>query len=184
MDISAKLVATRKLLQLVRHSRQRLVLHPVSLVTSVLIFLAMIGVTHAQDLCMDIGYLVDQSQSEFVKIVGEPNGDSGDYYVTRTLSGASYCFVTMKSKRNRYYCGWEFPYRAKHAYDIFDEFVREMNECIGQHATVHTDQSVNHPDYYSLHRYEMEQAEVSVSVKDKVSLGKTFIFIRVQRIKR
>ena len=153
-------------------------------VTSALILLAMIGVTQARDLCTDIDYLIDQAQSEFAKIVGEPNGDAGDYSVTRTLSGASYCFVTKKSKRNWYHCSWEFPYRAKDAFDTFDEFVREMSECIGQHATVHADQSVNHPDYYSLRRYEMEQAEVSVSVKDKVSLGRTFVFIRVQHIKR
>ena len=163
---------------------KRLTSHLVSLVTPALIFLAMIGVSQAQDLCTNIDYLIDQSQSEFVKILGEPHGDAGNYYVTRTLSSASYCFVTRKSKMNWYHCGWEFPYRAKHAYDTFDEFVRKMTGCIGQRATVHTDQSVNHPDYYSLRRYQMEQAEVSVSIKDKVSLGKTFVFIRVQRTKR
>lgn len=153
-------------------------------VTSTLVFLATIGVAQAQDLCTNIDYLIDQSRSQFAKIADKPNGDAGDHDVNLTLAGASYCFVTKKSKRNWYHCAWEFPYRAKHAYDTFEEFVREMNECIGQHATLHTDQSVNHPDYYSLRRYEMEQAAVSVSVKDKSALGSTFVFIRVQGRKR
>ena len=147
---------------------------------STLVFLATIGVAQAQDLCTNIEYLIDQSRSQFAEIANKPNGDTGDYDVTLTLAGASYCFVTKKSKRNIYHCGWEFPYRAQHAYDTFDEFVRGVNECIGQHATLHTDQSVNHPDYYASRRYEMEWAEVSVSVKDKGALGSTFVFIRVQ----
>lgn len=148
--------------------------------TSILVYLATIGVAQAQDLCTNIDYLIDQSRSQFVAIVDKPSGDRGDHAATLTLADASYCFVTKQPKRNLYHCGWEFPYREKHAYDTFDEFVREMTECIGHHATLHTDQNVNHPDYYALRRYEMEQAEVSVSVKDKAALGSTFVFIRVQ----
>ncbi len=140
----------------------------------------MSGVAQAQDLCTNIDYLIDQSRSKFAKITDNPNGDAGDLDVTLTLAGASYCFVTKKSTRDWYRCGWEFPYHAKRAYDTFYEFVGRMDECIGQHATLHIDQSVNHPDYYSLRRYEIEQAEVSVSVKDKGALGKTFVFIKVQ----
>jgi hypothetical protein len=112
--------------------------------------------------------------------MGKPNGAAGDHDVTLTLAGASYCFVTKKPKRNLYHCGWEFPFRAKQAYDTFDEFDRDVNDCIGQHATVHNDQSVNHPDFYALRRYETEQADVSVSVKDKSALSRTFVFIRVE----
>jgi hypothetical protein len=148
--------------------------------TSILVFLATIGVARAQDLCANIDYLIDQSRSQFAEIAEKPTGDAGDHDVILTLAGASYCSVTKKSKSSFYHCGWEFPYRAQHAYDTFDEFVRGVNECIGQHATLHTDRSVNHPDYYALRRYETEQADVSVSVKDKGALGSTFVFIRVQ----
>ena len=55
-----------------------------------------------------------------------------------------------------------------------------VHKRIGQQATLHIDQSVNHPDYYALRRYETAQADVSVSVKDKSALGNTFVFIRVQ----
>ena len=110
----------------------------------------------------------------------KPNGDTGDHDVTLALDGASYCLVTKRSKRSFYHCGWEFPYRAKLAYDTFDEFVRGVKDCIGRHATLHSDQSVNHPDFYALRRFETERAEVSVSVKDKSARSRTFVFIRVQ----
>ena len=147
---------------------------------SIVVFWSAIGVAQARDLCANIDYLIDQSRSQFAKIMTKPNGDTGDHDVTLALAGASYCLVTKRSKRSFYRCGWEFPYRAQQAYDTFDELVRGVNDCIGRQATLHSDQSVNHPDYYALRRYETEQADVSVSVKDKGALGSTFVFIRVQ----
>ncbi len=148
-----------------------------------MVLLAALGVARAQDLCADIDYLIDQSGSQFSEIMPKPHGDAGDHEVTLALAGASYCLVTKRSKRSLYHCGWEFPHRAQQAYDTFDEFVRGVSDCIGQQATLHRDQSVNHPDFYALRRYETEQAEVSVSVKDKSALGRTFVFIRVQGAK-
>jgi hypothetical protein len=147
--------------------------------TSVLVVLATFGVAQAQDLCANIDDLIVQSGSQFAEILDKPKGDDGDYDVTLALAGASYCSVTKTSKREFYHCGWEFPYRAKQAYDTFDAFVREVDACVGGQARLHSDQSVNHPDFYALRRYEMERAEVSVSVKDKSALGSTFVFIRV-----
>ncbi len=148
--------------------------------TWVLAFLTTTGVAQAQDFCTDLQVLMDQSRAQFAEIAGKPSGNAGDHEATLTLTGASYCTVTKKSKRSTYLCGWEFPHRAEHAYGTFDGFVRKVDDCIGRQATVHSDQSVNHPDYYASRRYEMEQAEVSVSVKDKGALGSTFVFVRVQ----
>lgn len=150
-------------------------------VASIVVVLATTGAVRAQDLCADIDYLIGQSRSQFAEILGKPNDDAGGYDVTLTLAGASYCSVTKRSKKRMYRCGWEFPYRAKRAYETFDELVRAVNDCIGRSATLHRDQSVNHPDYYALRRYETEQADVSVSVKDKSALGSTLVSIRVQR---
>lgn len=149
-------------------------------VTSILLFLATIGMARAQDLCTNIDYLIDQSRSQFADIADKPSGEAGDHDVTRALAGASYCRVTKTSRGSVYHCAWEFPHRAEPAYDAFDELVRSVNECIGQHATLHSDQSVNHPDYYASRRFEVEQADVTVSVKDKGALGRTFVFVRVQ----
>ena len=137
-------------------------------------------VVRAQDFCAKVDDLIDQSRSGFVQVADKASGKPGTYDATLVLDGASFCAVTRKSNRSWYHCGWEFPYRAQQAYDTFDAFVARVNDCVGQRATLYSDQSVNHPDYYSLRRYEMEQADVSVSVKDKGALGNTFVFIRVQ----
>ena len=147
---------------------------------SIMVFLATIGVAQARDFCADIDYLIDQSGSRFADIMDKPNGNAGDHDVTLALAGASYCSVTKKSKSSSYQCAWEFPYRAQQAYDTFDELVRGVNGCIGERATLHSDRNVNHPDFYALRQYETEQAVVSVSVKDKSALSRTFVFIRVQ----
>jgi hypothetical protein len=159
-------------------------LSPIALssVAATMLFFVAIGSDQARDLCEDIGYLIDQSQSHFQKIVEKPSGNTDDYHVTRSLDRASFCVVTKKSTRNWYRCAWEFPHRAEQAYDAYEELVRELDECIGQDATLHEDQSVNHPDYYASRRYEMGQAEVSVSVKDKVELGSTFVFVKIQSL--
>ncbi len=150
------------------------------LMTSMLVLVTTIGVAQAQDLCTSIHQLMDHSRSQFAKIAGAASGDAGDHEATLTLAGASQCAVTKKSKRSSYHCRWEFPHRAEEAYDTFESFVREVDGCIGRRATLHSDRSVNHPDYYAVRRFEMEQAEVSVSVKDKGALGSTFVFFRVQ----
>lgn len=150
------------------------------LLTSMLVFLATMGVARAQELCANLGTLIEHSRSQFADIADKPSGDTGDHDVALVLSGASTCSVAKALKGSSYHCRWKFPYRARQAYDTFDGFVRGVNDCIGRQATVHGDQSVNHPDYYALRRYETEQAVVSVSVKDKGALGSTFVFIRVQ----
>ena len=144
------------------------------------VFWATIGVARAEDFCTSIDDLIEQSRSQFVDITGLPKDQSGDHDATLTLAGASYCAVTKRSKRSLYHCGWEFPHRAEQAYETFDAFVEAAHDCIGPQATVHSDQGVNHPDFYDARRFEMKEAEVSVSVKDKGALGRTFVFIRVR----
>ncbi len=70
--------------------------------------------------------------------------------------------------------------RAEEAYDTFDRLTQSVHECLGEQATVHNDQNVNHPDFYALIRYETEKASVNISVKDKSALERTFVFIRIQ----
>ncbi len=149
-------------------------------VTASAIFSATLGVAQAQDFCAKVDHLIDQSQSGFSKIAAKPKGSAGDRDVTLSLAGASRCSVTMKSKKNWYHCAWEFPHRAEQAYETFEEIAGKLNVCIGERATLHSDRSVNHPDFYASRRFELKQADVSVSVKDKGALGSTFVFVRVQ----
>lgn len=147
---------------------------------SMLVLLVTTAVAQAQDFCPAIDVLIEQSHSQFAEILDKPANTSGDYNVTLSLADASHCSVTKRSKRSWYSCRWDFPYRATQAYQTYDAFVERMSGCIGQRATMHSDQSVNHPDYYDLRRFELTQADVSVSVKDKAALENTFVFIRVQ----
>lgn len=149
-------------------------------VASAMAFLATLGAARAQDLCADIGTLIDQSRANFAAIADQPTGDAGGHEATLTLAGASTCLVTRQAKRAWYQCAWVFPYRAKRATDTFDELAGKLDACLAGRATVHGDRSVNHPDTYAARRYDLEQAQVSLSVKDKAALGKTFVFIRVQ----
>ena len=149
-------------------------------VVAALAFLATLGAARADDFCRNIDHLIDQSRSGFANIAAEPKGDAGDHEARLTLAGASTCLVTRKSKRSWYHCTWTFPLRAQRATDSFDAFAGKLDGCLAQRATIHNDRSVNHPDSYTARRYDLEQAEVSLSVKDKAALGNTFIFIRVQ----
>lgn len=139
-----------------------------------------IPASEAQNLCANINYLIDQSKSKFSKIMGKSDGEMGSHDATFVLANASQCVVTTKSTKSWYRCSWKYPYRNKRAYDSFDDFVEGMNQCIGHIAKMHVDHSVNHPDYYASRRYEMEQAAVSVSIKDKSALGSTLVSIRVE----
>jgi len=149
-------------------------------VVSTLVFLAALGAARAEDFCANIDSLIDQSRSGFAAIADKPKGDTGDREARLTLAGASTCLVTRKAKRSWYRCAWAFPYRAKRAADTFDALAGKLDGCLARRATPHGDRSVNHPDSYAARRYELEQADVSLSVKDKAGLGKTFVFIRVQ----
>ena len=149
-------------------------------VISALALLAVTEVSQARDLCDDIDYLTDQSRSHFVKVADRPIGEAGDYGVTLSLPGAAYCFVSERPAGRWYHCGWEFPHRAKEAYETFDALAERLNQCIGSRATLHNDRSVTPPDSDALRRYELDHAEVTVSVKDKSALGSTLVFVRVQ----
>ena len=142
--------------------------------------LATIGAAQAEDFCQRIDQLIVQSRSHFAEISSKPDGGTGAHDEPMAIAGASFCTLAKTLDGAIYHCGWEFPYRAERAYETFDEFVRGVDDCIGQRAALHSDHSVNHPDFYDLRRFELEQTDVSVSVKDKAALGRTIVFIRVQ----
>lgn len=147
---------------------------------SALTVYASLSAAHAQDLCADIDDLVEQSGSSFVDAGADVGDETGDRVGTRVLADATYCRVTASAQNSTYYCAWAFPYRAEIAAETFDQLARDVGACFGSRATVHKDQGVNHPDSYDVHRFQTVQADVSVSIKDKVALDATYVFIRVQ----
>lgn len=146
----------------------------------VLTFLARGEVAQAQELCAQIDEVIDHAGSRFASILKEPTDRSGDHEVTLKLADAENCQVTRRSRQSWYQCAWDFPRRAPAASERFDGLVQAMTLCFGERARLYEDQSVNHPDSYSLRGFELPQAEVSVSIKDKGALEKTFVFLRVR----
>ncbi|MDH3661393.1 MAG: hypothetical protein OEU92_15425 [Alphaproteobacteria bacterium] len=134
----------------------------------------------AQSICSDINILIEEAPRDFSGIIVEPSRGSGGYGVTFELEGASDCTVRQLLKGKSYYCTWEFRHRDAEAYMTYKALGQDLQSCIGDRAVLSDDQNVNHPDFYESRMFLLDQAKVSVSVKDKSALGSTFIFVSVE----
>ncbi|MEM7122980.1 MAG: hypothetical protein AAF563_16995 [Pseudomonadota bacterium] len=140
---------------------------------------SVLNATQAQDLCSDLDELIDDAGTHFVDVATEANDETSDRLVTRVLPGATYCRVNQSSLSSAYYCAWAFPYRAELAGETFDRLARDIGDCVGAGATAQSGQSVNHPDTYDVRRFQTEEADVSVAIKDKVAMDATYVFVRI-----
>lgn len=145
-------------------------------------FLLVIGLVSVQpciaygaNLCTEVRILVQQAHSNWP--MGTPGAaaplmlsDAEDCAITQSLSGQKF-----------YHCKWEFPYRTTGAYSTFDTLNRALRECLDDPVPSSREQRVNHPDFYDLRQYKSGPIEVAVSMKDKSSLQKTYVFLRVYR---
>ena len=134
----------------------------------------------ANSICSDINILIEEAPRDFSAIIVEPSRGSGGYGVTFELEGASDCAVRQLLRGKSYYCTWEFRHRDAEAYMTFKALGQELESCIGDRAVLSDDQNVNHPDFYEARMFLLDQAKVSVSVKDKSALGSTFVFVSVE----
>ena len=138
------------------------------------------GAALAQDLCNHLDALIGHAQIGFVGLAESSPEEAEDQSAKTGLADASGCSVRKTTQGNVYLCDWAFPHRAKQAYDRFESLARDVHDCLGERAVLHNDQSVNHPDYYALRRFETDRASVSVSVKDKAALDRTYVFVGIQ----
>jgi len=74
-------------------------------------------------------------------------------------------------------CRWAFGFRDPVATEFADKLWSGLSMCTGNDP-VATDAPVNHPDSYGLRTMHTPDGTVSVSVKDKGGLTKTFVFLR------
>jgi hypothetical protein len=86
--------------------------------------------------------------------------------------------VTLKGSKTGY-CYWSFEFRAPQSVAAFNAVVDAMPGCLEGAAAGPQDQGVNHPNSYDLRRFRDASGQVSVSIKDKGELQKTFVFLRV-----
>ena len=71
-----------------------------------------------------------------------------------------------------------FDYRAPEAEMMRRHLASGLKACLRATA-VAAETGVNHPDSYDQQRFRAEGAELSLSLKDKAALDKSFVFLRV-----
>ncbi len=144
-----------------------------------LFLFASVNSVAAQTLCADVTYLIEQSRSQFSDITGDPINESGELAARFVLPEAWRCSISVDIEKAAYVCSWKFPHATAQARSTYERFVAEIRACIGHVATENQDQSVNHPDFYELVYYALEDGEVSVTLKNKSKMRSTFVSIGV-----
>lgn len=77
------------------------------------------------------------------------------------------------------HCAWPFAYRSVQGTSAFDAMLAAVGDCA---VSIPTEPSrVNHPDSYELRQFRLGGATVSVSLKDKSALARTYLFLRIER---
>ena len=107
------------------------------------------------------------SVSNFAQTPAAPDADA-QCDVVRDLSG-----------QRDFYCSWEYQFREQAAQDRFDALQLAITECFAGDLSVRNDPDVNHPDFYDLRQYRRGTLALSVSLKDKGDLQKTYVFLRI-----
>jgi len=130
-------------------------------------------------LCSDILYLIEQSKSQFSAIQGDTESEFGGTDATLVLPGAWSCVILEDVEKRSYRCVWKYPQGDEQAHKTYQRFVEEMRSCIGNIAEERTDQSVNHPDFYASHYYQLPGGAASVTLKNKTQLMSTLVSIRI-----
>ena len=156
---------------------------PQSLATRLVLALTLVlvGATaRASDFCVEVTDLIEQARSGFADFDEKKYGGVTDAISDLGLDTVPHCRLTENAGRQFYRCGWDFPLRAEQASKSFDTLAGNIAGCLGEQATLNSDRSVNHPDFYALRQYRVEKASVSVSIKDKGALGRTFVAISIQ----
>ena len=132
----------------------------------------------AKGLCPDIRSLIEHARSGTLSNSTQ-SGDEMDAAGSLILKGASACEVALQLDGASYHCRWKHPLRAAAATRSFEQFDKELRDCIGHRGAGQRDIGVNHPDSYDSRHYILDGARVVLSLKDKADLRSTFVFIRV-----
>lgn len=129
--------------------------------------------------CTDLLSLVELSGSSFDSITGETKNEFGGLNSTKILPKAEYCTIWEDPEKRTYRCTWTFSYAATEAKDSFRLLGDEVKTCLGDRAEILSDQPVNHPDTYESSIFQLPQAVVNVSLKNKIELKATLISVSI-----
>ena len=88
------------------------------------------------------------------------------------------CQTALQTTGETLVCYSEHPFRSETATDLAAEIEAEIAACFDAPAR-QSDTGVNHPDSYSARWFDVGEARIYLSVKDKGALEKTLVFVRV-----
>ena len=122
--------------------------------------------------CAGLKTLTDAAVTDFRDLTG-----SG-----ADLVGAENCVLSLAAGGvRRTTCRWRFDYRDPAAAEAFTRMEGAVQACLPA-LTRSREPGVNHPDTFDQRRYGDGDIEVTLSLKDKVALDTSFIFLGVGRL--
>jgi hypothetical protein len=98
---------------------------------------------------------------------------------TPVLDGNSCDRVAIGDGGSQFFCAVEFPFRSTDARGVYDAYVLELRACFDASVEVPVGPAVNHPDSYDQTVFEVDGRQLSVALKDKGALQKTYVFVRL-----
>ena len=143
------------------------------------LLMAEVTAVKANNYCSIIGRLMDQSIFISEDATGDlnkidPAGRAGlKHFQT------AHCTVSKSSEGNSYHCVWKFPLQSPDAAQKFRDIEGILKECMRSGTAAKRDKGVNHPDFYDAAQFLLENAKVTLSIKEKSTLQNTFISLRI-----
>lgn len=87
------------------------------------------------------------------------------------------CQTALQTSGETLVCYSEHPFRSGTASDLAAEIEAQIAACFDAPAR-QPDTGVNHPDSYAARWFDVGEARIYLSVKDKGALEKTLVFVR------
>ncbi|MEM7213087.1 MAG: hypothetical protein AAF479_14550 [Pseudomonadota bacterium] len=103
--------------------------------------------------------------------------------LSRALSAERCGTALTQSGGRELHCRWSFKYRATEAKATQVRLASSIQTCLNA-TKVAPEQGVNHPDTYDQQRFLIGKAELSLSLKDKAALQRTYVFLRTTALSR
>ena len=94
------------------------------------------------------------------------------------LEGRACDLVRSGDGLDQYFCAKEFAFRSDAATRAYEAYVTEIRACFGADE-VPIGPAVNHPDSYHQTVFAVNNRHISVALKDKGALQKTYVFVRL-----
>ncbi len=82
------------------------------------------------------------------------------------------------------HCAWAFPYRSAAATEAFATLDTRLRSCLSARPAKSARQPVNHPDSFHQREYDTVKTSLSLALKDKAALNRTYLFLGVTTTRR